>query len=42
MHVADIMMVFPMTTMATYTGRDLPHCPNLLANDARKRKRPAF
>lgn len=39
---ADIMMVFPMTTMRTYTGRDLSCYPNLLAYLARIGARPAY
>jgi glutathione S-transferase len=40
--VADIMMVFPLTTMRAYTGRRLAASPNLLAYLERISERPGY
>ena len=39
---ADIMMVFPLTTMRAFVPRDLSPYPNILAYLARIGQRPAF
>jgi glutathione S-transferase len=39
---ADIMMVFPLTTMRTFTGRGLGALPNVRAYLRRIGARPAY